>query len=31
VLRADRPVRVVSGGELLGVVGAAEILEVIAE
>ncbi|MEV6981503.1 glycine betaine/L-proline ABC transporter ATP-binding protein [Sphaerisporangium sp. NPDC051017] len=31
VLRADRPVRVVAGGELLGVVGAAEVLEVIAE
>ncbi|MFC6081146.1 quaternary amine ABC transporter ATP-binding protein [Sphaerisporangium aureirubrum] len=31
VLRADRPVRVVAGGELLGVVTGAEILEVIAE
>jgi glycine betaine/proline transport system ATP-binding protein len=31
VLHADRPVRVVSDGELLGVVGSAEILEVIAE
>ncbi len=31
VLSADRPIRVVSGGELLGVVGAPEILAVIAE
>ncbi|MDH2429235.1 glycine betaine/L-proline ABC transporter ATP-binding protein [Sphaerisporangium sp. TRM90804] len=31
VLRADRPVRVVEDGRLLGVVGGAEILEVIAE
>ncbi|MFC4533769.1 quaternary amine ABC transporter ATP-binding protein [Sphaerisporangium dianthi] len=30
VLRADRPVRVVADGELLGLVGSAEMLEVIA-
>jgi glycine betaine/proline transport system ATP-binding protein len=31
ILGADRPIRVVSGGALLGLVGAAEILAVIAE
>ena len=30
VLRADRPVKVVSGGELLGMVGPAEILSAVA-